>query len=104
MFTWQGITTSGEKVVPPDGKGQTFAREFRLRSLVIKGPGVEIPFMVEIPFEARPVIFERHSIVISTDPSDTETKGPTRYFFGWEQGEKRHLWEFGGDKIVLHEE
>jgi len=103
MFTWQGITTSGEKV-DSDGLGQTFAREFHLRSLVIKGPGVEIPFMVEIPFEARPVIFERHSIVISTDPSNTETKGPTRYFFGWEQGEKRHLWEFGGDKIVLHEE
>lgn len=103
MFKWQGITTSGEKV-DPDGLGQTFAREHTLRSLLVTGPGVEIPFMIELPVGSKPVIFERHSIVVSTDPSDRETKGPTRYFFGWEQGEKRHLWEFGGDEITLHEE
>jgi len=103
MFTWQGITISGEKI-ESEGKGQTFAREHKLRSLIIRGPSVEIPFMIEIPIGSEPLIFERHSIIVGTGASIPGGKGPTLFFFGWEKDGNRHFWEFGGDKITLHEE
>mgnify|MGYP003648072551 CR=1 FL=1 len=102
MFTWQGITISGEKI-ESEGKGQTFAREHTLRSLIIEGPGVDFPFMIEVPLGAEPVIFERHSVSLTTG-IDVPKEDNVLYFFGWEKDGSRHLWEFGGDKIILHEE
>ena len=102
MFTWQGITISGEKVESED-KGQSFAREHTLRSIIIRGPGVEIPFMIEIPIGSEPIIFERHSTSLTTGIDLPEEDG-VLYFFGWEKDGNRHFWEFGGDKITLHEE
>ena len=102
MFQWRGITTSDD-TVESEGLGQGHARKQELRSLIITGPGVEIPFAIEIPLGALPVIFERHNVSIRNNGGNAPSD-PVFYFYGWEKDDQRRLWEFGGDKIVLHEE
>jgi len=102
VLGWSGRTSNGV-LVDGRGKGQKFAREHDLRSLLIAGRNLPYPFLIELPLGARPVIHEKHTVGVSQD-SGTATHEVTQVF-GWEIPDSgKRLWEFVGGKIVLHEE
>lgn len=100
-YEWDGIGPEGLVTVVGSGQGQSFARQHKLKGLLVTGPKLTFPFRIDIPEGALPVIQQKHSVTVATDGGSQTTK---LYQFGWEKNGTRRMWEFGGSEIVLIEE
>ena len=89
-FQWAGRTRGGVEVFKKNA-GQSYARQHDLKMILVYALDDPIPFGIEIPLGAEPVIFRRGVV---SPGSHTFT-----YFYGWRTPGDVRLWEFGGPTV-----